>query len=68
VRYTDVEMGRWCAFLVAASLLWADVVHVEVRDNEVWLIRNGQSKQLTHDGKAKMQALLSVNDDRIAYF
>jgi hypothetical protein len=60
-------MGRCFLLLVVGSLLYADAIRIEVRENEVWLVRNGQSKPLTHDGKAKMQALLSANNDRIAY-
>ncbi|MGI8960576.1 MAG: hypothetical protein ACR2IV_12585 [Bryobacteraceae bacterium] len=61
-------MARWLVFLLLASLTWADAIRVEVRDNEVWLIQNGQAKQLTRDGKSKLQALLSVPGDRIAYY
>jgi hypothetical protein len=41
---------------------------VDIRDSEVWLTSNGQSKQLTHDGKSKLQALLSPSYDRVAYY
>ncbi len=60
-------MARWLIFLIA-SLTWADAIHVEIRDNEVWLLRNGQPKQLTRDGRAKLQATLSVPGDQIAYY
>lgn len=43
-------------------------LQVEVRDNEVWLVRNGEPRQLTHDGKSKLQALLSPSHNRIAYY
>jgi hypothetical protein len=43
-------------------------LRVEVRNSEVWLIRDGQENQLTHDGKAKLQAVLSPAQDRIAYY
>jgi hypothetical protein len=43
-------------------------LRVEVRNSEVWLIRDGQESQLTHDGKAKLQAVLSPAQDRIAYY
>ena len=48
-------------------------VRVDVIHNEVWITRNpgsssGVSKQLTHDGKAKIQAELSSAGDRIAYY
>jgi hypothetical protein len=49
-------------------LAWAAAIDVEVRDLEVWLIRDGQALRLTHDGKAKMQAVLSATGDRIAYY
>jgi hypothetical protein len=41
---------------------------VEIRDSEVWLIRDGQPKQLTHDGKSKLQVVLSPASDRLAYY
>lgn len=44
-------MQRCRFFLLSASLSLADTVGVEVRENEVWLIRNGQPAQLTRDGK-----------------
>lgn len=49
-------------------LAWAAEPQVEVRNSEVWLIRDGQSTQLTHDGKSKLQAVLSPSKDRIAYY
>jgi len=56
---------RYVALLLISSVAWADV---EVRDNEVWLVRDGQERQLTHDGKAKLQAALSPGNDKIAYY
>jgi hypothetical protein len=41
---------------------------VEVRNSEVWLTRNGQERQLTHDRKSKIQAVLSPNQNRVAYY
>lgn len=54
-------------------LFAADSVRVDVIQNEVWITRNpdsstGVSKQLTRDGKAKIQAELSSAHDRIAYY
>jgi len=43
-------------------------IQVEVRDSEVWLLAEGKSTQLTRDGKAKLEALLSPARDRVAYF
>lgn len=43
-------------------------IRVEVRDSEVWLIRDGREKQLTYDGKSKLQAELSPAQNRIAYY
>ena len=55
-------------FLLLPSLAWAAVLQVEVRNSEVWLIRDGQSTQLTQDGKLKVQAALSPAENRIAYY
>ena len=41
---------------------------VEMRNSEVWLIRGGQERQLTHDGKAKLQTILSPAQNRVAYY
>ncbi len=58
-----------CALLALLALLaGAASIQVDVRDSEVWLIRDGQATQLTHDGKAKLQAVLSPALDRIAYY
>ena len=53
--------------LLAAGVAQA-ALSVEIRNSEVWLIEDGQAKQLTHDGKAKEQAILSPSERRIAYF
>jgi hypothetical protein len=53
--------------LLWPSLAVATALQVEVRNSEVWLIRDGEKKQLTRDGKAKLQAELSPSGDRIAY-
>lgn len=49
-------------------LAWTAAIHVEVRDAEVWLIRDGEGTQLTHDGTSKLQAVLSPSQDRVAYY
>ncbi|MFZ0818532.1 MAG: hypothetical protein WAM91_00565 [Candidatus Acidiferrales bacterium] len=54
--------------LFLAALLPQQSLHVDVRSSEVWLTRNGVDIQLTHDGKAKLQAELSPKNDRIAYY
>ncbi len=63
-------MGRVKSLALALLLspLWAATLEVEVRGSEVWLIRDGIEKQLTSDGKAKLQAVLSPARDRIAYY
>ena len=55
-------------FLLVATLAWPPHLRVEVRNSEVWLIRDGHEFQLTHDGKSKLQAELSPAQDRIAYY
>jgi hypothetical protein len=60
-------MSRGVLWILAATV-WAGTLEVEVRDSEVWLIRDGQARQLTHDGKAKLQAELSPSQDRVAYY
>lgn len=59
---------KYFALLLLLSPLRAATVEVEIRDSEVWLIRDGKAKQLTRDGKAKLQALLSPGYDRVAYY
>lgn len=44
------------------------ILSVEIRNSEVWLIRDGVAAQLTNDSKAKLQAELSPREDRIAYY
>src|SRR5260370_34374321 len=53
--------------VLLASAAWAQV-RVEIRENEVWLIRNDQPKQLTRDGKSKLQVIYSPVFNRIAYY
>lgn len=60
-------MSRLLVILVAV-FAWPAQLQVEVRDSEVWLIRGGHAYQLTHDGKSKLQAELSAEQNRIAYY
>jgi hypothetical protein len=53
--------------MLLVSTAWAQV-RVEIRDNEVWLIRNEQPKRLTRDGRSKLQVLYSPIFNRIAYY
>jgi hypothetical protein len=55
-------------FFLLAVFAWDAKFKVEVRNSEVWLTRNGQERQLTRDGKSKIQAVLSPNQNRIAYY
>src|SRR5437660_10618649 len=55
-------------FFLVAVLGWPVELRVEVRDSEVWVIRDGNVHQLTHDGKSKFQAELSPGKSRIAYY
>ena len=59
---------RCIAALLIASAAWADLPRAEVRQNEVWFVSDDQQKQLTHDGKSKLQAVLSPVQDRAAYY
>ena len=54
-------------FLVGL-LAWPAQLRVEIRDSEVWVVRDGREYQLTHDGKSKLQSELSPAEDRIAYY
>jgi hypothetical protein len=47
---------------------WTAQLRVEVSNSEVWVLRDGCERQLTHDGKSKLQAVLSPAETRIAYF
>ena len=58
---------RLTLFLVGL-LAWPAQLGVEIRDSEVWLVRDGREYQLTDDGKAKVQAELSPAQNRIAYY
>jgi hypothetical protein len=53
--------------LLLPSLLAAEASQVELRDSEVWLIKDGQAKQLTRDGKSKGFAALCASRTRAAY-
>lgn len=59
---------KFLALALLLSTVRAATLEVEIRDSEVWLIRDGHPKQLTRDGKAKLQALLSPARDRVAYY
>ena len=61
-------MWRYFGLVALTFLLQNGNVRVEVRKSEVWLVRDGEEKQLTNDGKAKLQAELSPSKDRIAYY
>ncbi len=43
-------------------------LRVDIRNSEVWLVRDSEATQLTHDGKPKFQAELSPGNGRIAYY
>jgi hypothetical protein len=60
-------MRQFLFLILLASAAWAQV-RVEIRENEVWLIRSGQPKQLTRDGRSKLQVLHSWDFNRIAYY
>jgi len=55
-------------FFLVAALAWTTQLRVEIRESEVWLIRDGHEYQLTRDGKSKLQADLSGAQNRIAYY
>ena len=58
---------RMTLFLVGV-LVWSVQLRVEIRDSEVWVVRDGREYQLTDDGKSKLQAELSPEQNRIAYY
>lgn len=60
-------MWRLLCFLVPA-LAWTAQVQIQVRGSEVWVSRDGHEAQLTHDGKSKLQAILSPSQKRVAYY
>lgn len=62
----DHDMWRGLIFLLPL-LLGAGTPQVELRDSEVWLVAEAQSKQLTHDGKSKSYAALNPSRTRVAY-
>lgn len=55
-------------FLLLAGNSWAAAPQVEIRSNEVWLVKDGDARQLTSDGKSKPQAVLSPSESQIAYY
>jgi hypothetical protein len=60
-------MLRYLFFLLT-SISWAAAPHVEIRANEVWLLKDVETRQLTSDGKSKLQAVLSPSNNQIAYY
>ncbi len=56
------------AVCICRVLAGAETIKVGVKDNEVWVSKGGKPIQLTHDGRAKLQADLSNRHDRIAYY
>ena len=58
---------RMTLFLLGV-LVWSVQLRVEIRDSEVWVVRDGREYQLTDDGKSKLQAELSPEQNRIAYY
>jgi hypothetical protein len=60
-------MKWYCLIGLLPVLASAANVSVEIRESEVWLVTEGRPQQLTHDGKAKLQAALSPSAARIAY-
>ena len=62
------SVRQCCALLLLCSVSQAAEFRVDVRNNEVWLIRDGQARQLTRDGKSKIQAVLSPSAAQIAYY
>lgn len=59
-------MWRSTLFLLPL-LLSAGKLEIEIRQSEVWLVTDGQAKQLTHDGRTKGSAALSPSRNRMAY-
>jgi hypothetical protein len=55
-------------FFLILLLTFQAEIRVELRNSEVWVIRDGREYQLTHDGKSKLQAELSPAKNRIAYY
>ena len=56
-----------CLFLLLPWAMAAGTLEVGVRGSEIWLIADGQPRELTHDGKPKQGAPLSPSRDRVAY-
>jgi len=57
-----------CVAGILAAVVHAATLQVEIRDSEVWLLRDGEPQQLTRDGMPKAQALLSSTAGRVAYY
>jgi hypothetical protein len=68
VAYVSLYCVSLLNFLVLYVSLGSAPLRVEIRDSEVWLVSGEDAKQLTSDGKAKLQAELSPSNDRIVYY
>lgn len=55
-------------FVLLASVSWAATPQVEIRSNEIWILKDGDARQLTGDGRNKFQAVLSPAGNQIAYY
>ena len=55
-------------YQVYAPAVLATTLRVEIRNSEVWLVSEQGAKQLTNDGRSKLQATLSPRQDKVAYF
>jgi hypothetical protein len=62
------SVRQCCGLFLLCSFGWAAQLQVEIRNHEVWVIRGGQARQLTRDGKAKEQVELSPSGTQIAYY
>jgi hypothetical protein len=68
-----LEIGHFSPLMLHALLLLsvtaatAAVPTLEVRGSEIWLVREGQERQLTRDGKPKGSAVLSPSQRQVAY-
>ena len=60
-------MRQLLLLTLLASAAWGQK-RVEIRENEIWFVSKDQAKQLTRDGRSKLQVLHSRDFDRIAYY
>jgi hypothetical protein len=60
-------MLRPLLFLLPTIAWGAAATKVEIRNSEVWIVRDGREQQLTSDHKAKSWAVLAPSVDRVAY-